>query len=138
MSHDSFLLWENNEFIVLTLSNPHVSYNEGVHLIVSSKLKQPTAWEDPELSGRMFKLAARVSKALVESGLAPWVNIQSNGNWGLLPGETGSFHIHLYGRNKTERWGKPILLPELPGTFRNDPMPESDRMLLVWALKQLE
>lgn len=64
---------------------------------------------------------------------APWFNIQANGNWGLLPGAQPFFHPHVYGRNKTERWGKPILLPEAPGTYQHESMPESDRALLAEA-----
>ena len=66
--------------------------------------------------------------------LSSWFNIQANGNWGLLPDSTPYFHIHIYGRNKTESWGKPIALPELPNTYSNDPMPESDRETLGLAL----
>lgn len=69
--------------------------------------------------------------------IAPWFNIQANGNWGLLPGAEKFFHIHIYGRNKTNAWGKPLILPELPGIYQNEPMPESDRAILIEALKQL-
>lgn len=68
---------------------------------------------------------------------APWFNIQANGNWGLLPGNQPFFHVHIYGRNKTLSWGKPIVLPEAPGTYQNAPMPESDRTTLTEAFKAL-
>ena len=67
--------------------------------------------------------------------LAPWFNIQANGNWGLLPDTQPLFHVHVYGRNKTESWGKPITLPKAPGTYRNEPMPEADRIKLIDAFK---
>ena len=69
--------------------------------------------------------------------LAPWTNIQSNGNLGLLPGSTPFFHVYVYGRNRTERWGKPIIIPEAPKTYHNEPMPEADRLKLAEALSAL-
>ena len=137
MIGNNFLLWENETFLIKTPFNPHISYSEGVHLIVTTQAEYETAWDDPKISGQVFELAARASKIIEVAGLAPWLNMQANGNWGLLPGATPFFHIHIYGRNKTESWGKPILLPEQPGTYKYDPMPQSDRELLVEAFKQL-
>lgn len=135
MIGNNYLLWENDTFIVKTPFNPHIPYSEGLHVLVAPKADVVTAWEDPELSGEAFRLASKVSKIITELDLAPWLNLQANGNWGLLPGATPFFHIHIYGRNKTESWGKPITIPELPKTYRNDPMPEVDRELLINALK---
>jgi hypothetical protein len=137
MIGNNFLLWENNEFVIKTPFNPHILYEEGLHLIVTTQADYETAWENPEISGQVFELAARASKIIEETGLAPWFNIQSNGNWGLLPDANKFFHVHIYGRNKTRSWGKPIALPELPGTYKNDPMPESDRGTLIEAFKRL-
>jgi diadenosine tetraphosphate (Ap4A) HIT family hydrolase len=67
--------------------------------------------------------------------LAPWFNIQANGNWGLLPGGQTMFHVHILGRKKTNMWGKPVALPEAPGTYQNEPMPENDRSALAEALR---
>jgi diadenosine tetraphosphate (Ap4A) HIT family hydrolase len=106
-----------------------------VHIIVSPKQAVSSAWEDIDLSGATFKLASQVCKIMAELELSPWFNIQANGNWGLLPGNTPFFHVHIYGRNKTASWGKPIALPEAPGTFHNDPMPEAHRTKLIDAFK---
>ena len=137
MTSNSFVLWENDEFIIKTPFNPHTSYEEGLHLIVTTQAEYKTAWEDPTISGRVFELAAKASKIIEEKGLAPWLNLQANGNWGLLPNASTFFHVHIYGRNKTDSWGKPITLPELPGTYENKPMPEADRKVLIEAFKQL-
>lgn len=137
MIGSNFLLWENDNFVIKTPFNPHTSYEEGLHLIVTTKAEQKTAWENPSVSGQAFELAARASKIIEEVGLAPWVNIQANGNWGLLPNAELFFHIHIYGRNKTENWAKPIILPQLPGTFENEPMPEANRLVLIEAFKKL-
>ena len=135
MIGNNYLLWENDTFLVKTPFNPHTPYSEGLHILVAPKDDVVTAWEDSELSGAAFKLASKVSKIIIDLDLAPWLNLQANGNWGLLPGATPFFHIHIYGRNMTESWGKPITLPALPKTYKNDPMPETDRKLLANALK---
>lgn len=137
MIEDNFLLWENDSFVIKTPFNPHINYKEGLHLVVTTKEDYETAWEDPKVTGQVFELAARVSKIVEETKLAPWFNIQSNGNWGLLPGASKFFHVHVYSRNRTESWGKPIILPELPGTYKNEPMPGSDRTLLIEVFKRL-
>lgn len=137
MLGNNFLLWENDNFVIKTPFNPHVPYSEGLHLIVTSKVVFEAAWYNPEISAQAFKLSAKACKIMEDIGIAPWFNVQSNGNWGLLSDGPRFFHIHVYGRNKTVNWGKPIALPELPGTYQNDPMPESDRTILIEAFKQL-
>ncbi len=136
MIGNNYLLWENDTFLVKTPFNPHIPYSEGLHVLVAPKANIMTAWEDPELSGETFKLASKVSKVISEINLAPWLNLQANGNWGLLPDAAPFFHIHIYGRNKTDSWGKPIILPEMPKTYNNEPMPERDRELLARVLKE--
>lgn len=128
-----FTLWENDQFTISTPKNPHFPYSEGLHVIVSPKREVPNAWEDIDLSAATFKLASKACKVMAETNMAPWFNIQANGNWGLLPGNTPFFHVHVYGRNKTESWGKPIALPEAPGTYQNEPMPVADRAKLSAA-----
>lgn len=137
MLGNNYLLWENHELIVKTPFNPHVSYTEGPHLIVATKEDVQTAWDDIELSAKVFELSAKVCKLMDEIEFAPWFNIQANGNWGLLPGAVPFFHVHIYGRNITSEWGKPITLPEAPKTYKNTPMPESDRNLLISIFKSL-
>lgn len=127
---NSYTLWENDDFEISTPKNPHFPYSEGLHIIVSPKREVANAWQDIDLSEVTFKLASMACKTMEDLIMAPWFNIQANGNWGLLAGATPFFHVHVYGRNKTESWGKPIILPEAPGTYQNEPMPESDRIKL--------
>jgi diadenosine tetraphosphate (Ap4A) HIT family hydrolase len=129
-------LWENEMFEVITPKNPHLSYLEGMHLIVSPKLQYSSAWSNIDNSTKAFELSSRVCKIIEEIGLATWFNIQANGNWGLLPGNTPFFHVHIYSRNKTACWGKPVVLPEAPGTYQNDPMPIADQNKLTEALSK--
>lgn len=132
-----YILWKNDLFEISTPKNPHMPYAQGPHIIVAPKKEIPNAWADIELSTETFRLASRVCQIMKEVQFTPWFNIQANGNWGLLPGEKPFFHVHIYGRNKTEMWGKPLVLPALPKTYQNEPMPESDRNALIEALKLL-
>lgn len=134
---NNYVLWEDDNFVVKTPFNPHTTYAEGPNVIVAPQQDIAAAWDDAELTGKAFALSAKVAKVLVDDGFTPWVNIQANGNWGLLPGATPFFHIYVYGRNKTERWAKPIVIPEAPGTYENAPMPEVDRERLIAALRQV-
>lgn len=130
-----YTLWQNDTFTISTPKNPHLPYSEGPCVIVAPNQEVPSAWEDIDLAAAAFKLAASTCKIMEELKLAPWFNIQANSNWGLLPGATPFFHIYVYGRNKTDSWGKPIILPVAPKTYQNDPMPEPDRARLIDALK---
>lgn len=130
-----FILWESDLFTIGTPKNPHVPYVEGPHIIVIPKKETPNAWADIELAAATFRLASQVCQIMEKIEFAPWFNIQANGNWGLLPGEEPSFHVYIYGRNKTQMWGKPIVLPIAPKTYQNEPMPEGDRNILTEAFK---
>ena len=133
-----YTLWEDETFAVFTLTNPHQPYSDGVHLIVGVKVHTRAAWDNPELAGAAFTLASRVCKVIEELGINPWFNLQANGNWGLLPGSTPHFHIHIYGRvPSAERWAQPLVLPELPGTYEFEGMPEAVRVRLSMALQEL-
>lgn len=132
-----FTLWEDDNFIVSTPKNPHLPYIEGPHVVVVPKQQVANAWQDIDVSTETFKLASEVCKVMEDLQLAPWFNIQANGNWGLLPGAEPFFHIHIYGRNKTATWGKPITLPEAPKTYQNEPMPEVDQVRLADAFSEL-
>ena len=135
MLGNNHLLWDDDTFIVCTPFNPHLPYSEGPIVIVKPKEAIANSWQDPSLTGKAFELAARVSQTMENLDLAPWFNLQANGNWGLLEGAAPFFHIYIYGRNKTERWAKPIILPEAPGTYKNETMPENHRTLLIGTLR---
>jgi len=128
-----YTLWENDTFSISTPKNPHMPYSEGAHIIVSPKQELPNAWTDLDLSTATFRLATEACQVMERLQLSPWFNIQANDNWGLLPGNQPFFHVHVYGRNQTDRWGKPVILPDAPGTYQNDPMPETDRAALAEA-----
>ena len=123
-----WVLWEDEGFIITTPKNPHISPEEGCHIKINPKISMEKSWDDPVLAGKTFEFAAKASKIIVQEKIADWVNIQNNGNWGLLPNRKLNFHIHIYGRKKSGKtWIKPVKLPELPNTFRNKPMSFEER-----------
>jgi hypothetical protein len=105
--------------------------------MLAPKKAYENAWSDPLVAAKAFELSAQACKILETLNMAPWFNIQANGNWGLLPDARKFFHIHIYGRNKTVNWGRPIVLPEAPKTYTNEPMPKNDQLVIMEAFKQL-
>jgi len=134
---DRWTLWEDARFAVTTTANPHLPPEEGCHILVAPKSPPPHAWADPALTGATFELAARVCQVMERIGIAPWFNLQANGNWGLLPGSTPYLHVHIYARlpdGKT--WTQPVDLPKAPGEFGFSPLDETDRVRLSMALAE--
>ena len=131
----SWTLWEDARFAVTTPANPHLPPEEGCHLLVLPKDPPPHAWADPAVTAAACELAARVSRVLGHLGLVDWVNLQANGNWGLLPGSTPHLHVHIYGRRKGGKtWAQPVELPTAPGQFGFAPLAEADRARIAAAL----
>ncbi len=129
-------LWADGRFVVTTPAVPHLPPEEGCHVLVTPQAPPPHAWADPSLTAAAFELAARVCRVMERLELAPWFNLQANGNWGLLPGKSPHFHIHVYGRRRGSTWGQPVQLPLAPGTFVYPPLPEADRVRLAAALAE--
>ena len=136
MENESWTLWSNSEFGVFTPFNPHTSSEEGLHVIVVPKVTVASVLIDENLSVETFRVAVKVAKAMEELNLAPWFNIQANGNWGLLPGNTPWFHVHVYARRKGKTWRMPVQIPLAPGTYNNKPMTEQEREDLSESLKK--
>ncbi|MCC6175881.1 MAG: hypothetical protein IT305_11300 [Chloroflexi bacterium] len=128
-------LWENDRFAVFTTANPHLPREEGCHVLVAPKDPPPHAWADPALTGALFELTARVCQVMERLGLAPWFNLQANGNWGLLPGGAPHLHVHIYARLPAGKtWAQPVDLPKVPGEFGFAPLDEGERARLSAAL----
>jgi diadenosine tetraphosphate (Ap4A) HIT family hydrolase len=133
----TWTLWEDARFGVTTSDNPHLPSEEGCHLVVCPKDPPPHAWADPAVTAATVELAARVSGVLVRLGQVDWINLQVNGNWGLLPGASPRLHVHIYGRKKTGKtWGQPVDLPKAPGQFGYAPLAEADRERIRLALAE--
>lgn len=133
-----WVLWQNKDFIVTTPKNPHISPEEGCHIIIYPVKKMEKAWGNPELAKKAFELATNISKIIIEEKIADWTNIQNNQNWDFLPGGKLHFHIHIYGRKRSGKtWTQPVQIPKAPNTFKNNPLSESERKILERKLKEV-
>jgi len=117
---DHWVLWEDNEVLVVIQRKTNFPAEYGGHIVVEQKKEIEVPYGDYRLFGKMSIVAAAVQKGLEKTGLAPHANIQSNANWAFrktddsfLDIEEGRkrrrLHIHVYGRTpKDPGWGEPI------------------------------
>ncbi len=136
MTKEKWILWEDEKFKVITPQNPHIPLKEGLHVKILPKTEVISAWQDINLCAETFRLAAKVCQIMEKLKLAPWFNLQANGNWGLLPGRTPRFHVHIYARKKGKTWGMSLQLPSVPETYQNKPMAEEEREKLSRTLAE--
>lgn len=134
MAEKKLMLWSNKEFEVFTPTNPHVPLKEGLHIVLLPRVSIASGWVNPELCAKTFKVAAKVCQIMEKLRLAPWFNLQANGNWHFLTGQPPRFHVHIYARRKGKTWGMPVQLPLSPEIFRNKPMTEKERKALSKSL----
>jgi hypothetical protein len=59
-----------------------IPYSEGLHIIVAPKQEVANAWQDVGLASETFQLASSACKIMEDIQMAPWFNLQANGNWG--------------------------------------------------------
>lgn len=69
-----------------------------------------------------------------------WLNIQDNGNWSLLADKPRHFHVHLYGRCRTEVGqtpGQALVFPDPHSTVydENKQLDEGDLAAIIDRLK---
>lgn len=135
MKEKKWILWSDKKFEIFTLANPHLSLKKGIHVVIRPKKRIASAWLNPKLCAESFMIAAKVSRIMKKLRIAPWFNLQANGNWHFLTGKRPYFHVHIYARRKGKTWGMPVQLPLKPGMFNNKPMPEKERNKLARVLK---
>lgn len=99
---------------------PHVSREDGGHMVIFPKRKVRERWELPEMEAVEMMLVSRalgraMTEVLTEEDIIiQTINYQDNGNWAFLRGEDTSFHIHLYGRaanSKNQVPGEALFFP---------------------------
>lgn len=117
------LIYEARHFILKTLDQPHVSRNDGGHVVIDPKV----AVEDrtqltPEQAIELVKLTmvggAALKTVLTRKGIPIGrINYQDNGNW------RAELHVHLYGRALNARlqpWGHALAFPPTREAFRRE------------------
>lgn len=108
-------IFETKNFIVKAFEKPHVSRNDGGHIIIFPKKRMKERSEmAPEKAVELSRLTMIVGKAM-QIGMnkrgvkIERINYQDNGNW--IP----EFHLHIYGRAKNAKFqlfGEALNLPK--------------------------
>lgn len=129
-------IWETDDFEIRLPKRPHIDRNDGGHLVVYPKRNVSFR---SELSVRETQSLAVLLQALEEAYILGmrnrgleiiWLNIQDNGNWAFLNNEERHFHIHLYGRCRTETNqtpGQALYLPAPDSTIYDQNLPLNKR-----------
>lgn len=112
---------EARHFTILVPERPHVSRDDGGHLVINPKVAvEDRTRLDREQAIELVKLTMVAGEAMrtvltrrgVDIGR---INYQDNGNW------RHELHVHLYGRARSAKlqpWGQPLSLPPTAQAFR--------------------
>lgn len=118
-------------FSIVTINPPHVSREDGGHIVIVCKVESIKTYEDMndalsfELSILARLTGAGLKKALnmdyLSNGI---VNYQINGNWSIDSIERDPLHLHVYGRSKhsiNQKYREALYLPKPDtGFYKNN------------------
>lgn len=134
------IVFETDNFLIAAPEErPHISRNDGGHLVVipkqevedRTKLSAPLATELMKLT---MLAGAALKVGLAKSGIEIGrVNYQDNGNW------TTHLHVHIYGRAKgasVQKYGTPVTSPATKAEFLAEPPCEPLHPEDIEAIKQ--
>lgn len=131
-------VYETDNFKVEAFQRPHVSREEGGHLVIKSKEKYFSSRMDLNVSEakevmRLSMLAAESLKRAMTNRNIPIIriNFMEAGNWAAKQDNPFYFHIHIYGRTenaKKQVWPEAVQLPDRSTGFYDDfvPLNEGD------------
>ena len=115
------LIFESQNFEVITPEHPHVSRGDGGHLIINPKVAVEDRTKLPrDKAAELMKLTMVAGEAmktvLTQGGIEIGrINYQDNGNW------RHELHVHLYGRALgavIQTYGHPLSFPPTPEAFK--------------------
>jgi diadenosine tetraphosphate (Ap4A) HIT family hydrolase len=128
-------IFETENFVVGSPSDPHVSRTDGGHIVISPKVKVVDRTElSPLLAIELMRLTMLTGKAMstvlnkngVDIGR---INYQDNGNWSVFRPTGPYLHIHLYGRAKSakiHKYGDACTFPHRETGFYDNFEPLND------------
>lgn len=140
------IIFETEHFKLIPANKPHISREEGGHLVIfyKDKSKGYSSRLDftPEEAKEAMYLSMIGSEAMLnvlpKYGInIQRINYQENGNWAYLRGENPVFHIHLYGRTPeavNQPWGQALYFPTQGSDFYKSNIPFTEEEVL--ALKE--
>lgn len=123
LSH--WVLWENEDFRIITLKNPNRPADYGGHIVVEQKGQEHPVrvpYEHYRFFAKISVIAAVVQKAVELTRIAPHCNIQFNSNWAWRSPNGGlrdlgegkenrAVHAHIYPRTLHDpNWANPAYL----------------------------
>ncbi|MFZ4648733.1 MAG: HIT family protein [Patescibacteria group bacterium] len=123
---------QTENFIVFAVEKPHVSREDGGHIMIVPKVKISDRTElEPKLAVEVIRLTMIVGEAMTTAMNSRGVDIgrinyQDNGNWSVFKPEGPYFHIHLYGRAKSakiNKWGDACFFPQRSTGFYDNFIP---------------
>ena len=115
------LIFESQNFEIITPEHPHVSRGDGGHLIINPKVAVEDCTKLPrDKAVELMKLTMVAGEAmktvLTQEGIEIGrINYQDNGNW------RHELHVHLYGRAHgatIQTYGHPLSFPPTPQAFK--------------------
>ncbi len=103
------IIFESENFNVVTYDEPHVSREDGGHIVISPKVRIVDRQAlSAALAVELMRLTIVTGEAMetvmnargVDIGR---INYQDNGNWSVFKPEGPFLHVHLYGRAKSAK-----------------------------------
>ena len=132
-------VYETKNFTVETPTDkpPHISREDGGHLIIRPKKKVPDRTRlDRKKACELMKLTMIVGEAfqtaMKRQGVdVRRINYQDNGNWSVFKPGGLHFHLHVYGRAKLakiQKYGEALYFPQRSTGFydKNNPLTPED------------
>jgi len=144
-----FIIYQSFHFNVLTSSHPHVSRQDGGHLVIRPKKPVCHRWDfDIPRAKALMRISMLVGEAMVlalnaRGIFVERINFQDNGNWGIDTKHGPTFHMHLYGRARgsiEQTHGEALVFPlrqEFSLQPPRDPLSEDDRSVIYSHIDQL-
>jgi len=117
------VIYEARHFVLRTLDQPHVSREDGGHIVIDPKVAvedrtQLTREQAIELVKLTMVGGEAMKTVLTRKGIdIGRINYQDNGNW------RAELHVHLYGRARNARlqpWGHALAFPPTREAFRRE------------------
>ena len=130
MTIDRVIIQTEN-FMISTINPPHISREDGGHIVIVCKKNSINEYEDMSDSLALeLSVLARIAgkglkKALAKDNIdVGIINYQINGNWSICSEIKDPLHLHVYGRAKCsdkQRYGEALYLPKpLTGFYKNN------------------
>ncbi|MCF6335931.1 MAG: HIT domain-containing protein [Spirochaetales bacterium] len=143
------LIYESNSFMVSAYGRPHVSREEGGHIIISAKEDINDRTElTPEQAKEYIRLSMLIGKAMeiamnIRGVPVVKINYADNGNWAFKNKNKPHLHMHIFGRSvdaKIQIFPEAVKLPARESGFYNEfqALNSEDIKEIITQIRELE